>query len=89
MSVIYEWTKTRLTGEQLKYAKSLADSGVGYVVLSSGYDQSTREKYAIMAFKRALSQIPDHLEICSKYESDKLEIISNKRMGGVREDRRS
>lgn len=79
--VIYEWVKGRFVDEQLKYAKSLSGAGVGYVILSQGYDQSSRQSYAVMAFKRPLGKLPPHLELCSTYESDKLDKIDDKRSG--------
>lgn len=83
----YQWVIGAYTGEQAKHVRSLADSGIGYFFQRSA---GVGPNYTVMAAFRAPANqlLPEHLELASPQQVDKLEQLWIARHG-KRVERRS
>lgn len=78
-----EWVIGVYTGERAKSVKEHADAGIGYFIQKEEGRGVTYTVYA--AFRRAVETLrPDHLELATPAQVEKLEKLYNAR-SGVRE----
>lgn len=70
-SMIFDWCKVRYTGDLAKNALSLANMGIGYVVLSAGKEGG--EQFALVAYKQPSDRpMPHNAELLTQYELDRV-----------------